>query len=112
MPVFFNHLNRGRHGTMAGAALASLALALAVGARAARGPAASASIAPPECSWHPLSLMNGWQSAQGEWGTGNPSYCVTSLGMVYLSGSLTQPGGGPARSRCSRPRRRPLATCT
>jgi hypothetical protein len=90
--MFLNHLNRGRRGSIAGAALASLALA--VGALAASGPAASASIAPRECSWHPLSLMNGWQSAQGAWGTGNPSYCVTSLGVVYLSGSLTQPGGG------------------
>jgi hypothetical protein len=94
MPVFFNHRNRGRRCTIAGAALASLTLA--AGALAASGSAATASVAPRECSWHPLALMNGWQSAQGEWGTGNPSYCVTSLGMVYLSGSLTQPGGGPS----------------
>ena len=87
MSKLFNHLKRGSRALLAGA-LVSLALAgAAVGA-----PAASAS--PPDCSWQPLSLLNGWQSAQAQWGTGDPSYCVNSYGMVYLSGSLTQPGGG------------------
>ena len=41
----------------------------------------------------PLSLVNGWHSSQGQWGTGDPSY-TASGGMVYLSGSLNLPGGG------------------
>jgi hypothetical protein len=36
----------------------------------------------------PLSLLNGWQSAQSQFGTGNPSYSVTSDQVVHLSGSL------------------------
>jgi hypothetical protein len=68
------------------------------GALAAGAPAASASAAravgAPACSWHPLSLLNGWHSEQSVYGSGNPSYCVTSNGMVYLSGSLAQPSGG------------------
>ena len=34
-----------------------------------------------------LQLLNGWQSANGQWGTGNPSYSVTD-GVIHLSGSL------------------------
>jgi hypothetical protein len=36
----------------------------------------------------PLSLLNGWQSAQSQFGTGDPSYSVTSDQVVHLSGSL------------------------
>jgi hypothetical protein len=43
----------------------------------------------------PLSLLNGWQSAQGLYGTGDPGYSVTG-GIVHLSGSLTQPTAGSA----------------
>src|SRR5215469_1770113 len=39
-----------------------------------------------------LSLENGWQSSDAQYGTGDPSYSV-SYGMVYLSGSLNQPAG-------------------
>lgn len=39
-----------------------------------------------------LSLENGWQSSDSQWGTGDPSYSVSN-GMVYLSGSLHQPTG-------------------
>jgi hypothetical protein len=39
-----------------------------------------------------LSLENGWQSSDSQWGTGDPSYSVSN-GMVYLSGSLHQPAG-------------------
>jgi hypothetical protein len=39
-----------------------------------------------------LSLANGWQSADAEFGTGDPSYSVSN-GMVYLSGSLDQAAG-------------------
>jgi hypothetical protein len=39
-----------------------------------------------------LPLENGWQSSDGQFGTGDPSYSVSN-GMVYLSGSLNQPAG-------------------
>lgn len=38
--------------------------------------------------WHLFSLVNSWQSDQSTYGTGDPRYCVTSDGMVHLSGSL------------------------
>jgi hypothetical protein len=37
--------------------------------------------------WHQLTLLNGWESRQS-WGTGPPSYAVSSEGVVYLAGSL------------------------
>ena len=37
-----------------------------------------------------LALINGWQSAQPVYGTGDPSYSVKN-GVVHLSGSLLQP---------------------
>jgi hypothetical protein len=85
---------RAGRGIVVGAAVASLAVAgaLAGGASAASASTARAVLA--SCSWHPLSLLNGWQSEQSVYDSGNPSYCVTSDGMVYLSGSLAQPGGG------------------
>jgi hypothetical protein len=43
----------------------------------------------PEAA-HKLALDNGWQSVQG---TGDPSYSVTN-GVVYLSGSVSQPTSG------------------
>jgi hypothetical protein len=87
---------RGRRGIVVGAAVASLAVA---GTLAASAPTASAATARAvvtlgSCSWQPLSLLNGWQSEQSVYDSGNPSYCVTGDGMVYLSGSLAQPGGG------------------
>jgi hypothetical protein len=39
-----------------------------------------------------LPVENGWQSADSQWDTGDPSYSVSN-GMVYLSGSLDQPAG-------------------
>lgn len=38
-------------------------------------------------TWHKLTLINGWQSSQSVYGTGNPSYAISG-GVVYLSGSL------------------------
>ena len=64
------------------------ALALGAGA-AAVAPAASASIR-PECGWESLTLLNGWQSAQANWNTGDPEYCLDN-GIVYLAGSLRNP---------------------
>ena len=37
-----------------------------------------------------LSLENGWQSSDAQYGTGDPSYSVKN-GVVHLSGSLVQP---------------------
>ena len=39
---------------------------------------------------NPLTLINGWYSAQPPYGTGDPSYSVSN-GVVHLSGSLLQP---------------------
>src|SRR5215472_5893959 len=68
-------------------------LALVAGAAAA-APAASASIT-PACVWQSLYLLDGWQSAQSDWNTGDPAYCVDD-GVVYLSGSLKNPANGNA----------------
>lgn len=75
-------------GRLLAASAAALALAVGIGAYA---PAASAGV--PGCAWQPLTLLNGWQSAQNAYGTGDPSFCATSDGMVYLSGSLVAPNG-------------------
>jgi hypothetical protein len=80
----------GRRGRLLIAAPA-MVLALGLGA-GLTAPSASAGI--PGCSWQPLTLMNGWQSEQGAWDTGDPSICVMSNDMVYLSGSLAQPTSG------------------
>ena len=40
----------------------------------------------------PISLRNGWASAQAQFSTGDPGYSV-SHGIAYLSGSLHQPAG-------------------
>jgi hypothetical protein len=40
-----------------------------------------------------LALINGWQSAQPVYGTGDPSYSIKK-GIVHLSGSLRQPAAG------------------
>ena len=44
-------------------------------------------------SWHTLSLLSGWQSSQGTYNSGDPSWAVKA-GVVYLSGSLHQPTAG------------------
>src|SRR5579859_8027908 len=80
-----------------------LAAVLAAGAVAAAGlfagPASAAparpSGPPPGLTWHPLILLHGWQSAGAQYGTGDPAWAIKD-GIVYLSGSLTQPGGTPA----------------
>jgi hypothetical protein len=75
--------------------LAAPVAALALGAGVVAGaPVASASIT-PSCIWQPLNLINGWQSSQGDWNTGDPEYCVDNS-IVYLSGSLKNPSSGGA----------------
>jgi hypothetical protein len=41
-----------------------------------------------------MPLQNGWQSGQGTYSTGDPSYSVSN-GIAHLSGSLTRPAGPP-----------------
>jgi hypothetical protein len=43
---------------------------------------------------HQLKLLNGWQSSQPAYDTGNPAYAI-SHGVVYLSGSLNTAGSSP-----------------
>lgn len=43
---------------------------------------------------HKLKLLNGWQSSQSVYNTGNPSYAI-SRGVVYLSGSMHSDGSSP-----------------
>ncbi|HEV2371032.1 MAG TPA: hypothetical protein VGS19_02585 [Streptosporangiaceae bacterium] len=69
-------------------------LALAVGVVVGAPPASAST--PATCHFLPLTLMNGWQSEQNVYDTGDPSYCVAGDGMVYLAGSLARTGGGSA----------------
>jgi hypothetical protein len=77
-----------------------LALALSAGGgayasshlAAASTPAAGQTVA-TGVSWSSLSLINGWVSENGAYQSGNPKVAQQS-GIVYLSGSLAQPGGG------------------
>lgn len=66
------------------------ATAMAIGI-AGVAPVAQAGV--PACVWQPLTLINGWQSGQGAFGTGDPAVCAGTDGMVYVSGSLTAPNG-------------------
>jgi hypothetical protein len=81
------------------AAVAVAATALVAFTAATAGDAASAAIVQPKVltglTWHPLTLLNGWQSAESSYNTGDPAWAVKN-GIVYLSGSLVQPGGGTA----------------
>jgi hypothetical protein len=82
---------------LAAAAVAATAL-VALTATTAGTAASAATMQPPKVAtgltWHPLTLINGWQSAQSQYSTGNPAWAVKN-GIVYLSGSLTQPGATP-----------------
>jgi len=68
--------------------LAAPAVADAATASAAGGPASAAA----GFTWHRLTLINGWQSAGGTDGTGNPAWAVRN-GITYLSGSVRQASG-------------------
>jgi hypothetical protein len=56
--------------------------------------AASASTGTPASgvTWHRISGINGWRSAESRYGTGNPSWALQG-GVVYLSGSVLRSGG-------------------
>src|SRR5215471_8507531 len=81
---------------LAAAAVAATAL-VALTATTAGTAASAATVQPSKAltglTWHPLTLINGWQSGQS-YSTGNPAWAVKN-GIVYLSGSLTQPGATP-----------------
>lgn len=67
------------------------------GGPASAAPAPACPAGPVGMTWHLLTLLNGWESANNEYGTGDPCWAVRD-GIVYLSGSLTLPGGTPSSS--------------
>jgi len=71
--------------------LAVLGVPVAVASVAFGTGAASASTTAPATgvTWHQLSAINGWHSAQQKYNTGNPRWAVKG-GVVYLSGSVDQ----------------------
>ena len=76
-----------------------LAVALSLGGGAyasthvSASPAASQPAATAGVMWTSLSLINGWASENGAYGTGNPKVSEQN-GIVYLSGSLAQSSPG------------------
>jgi hypothetical protein len=95
----------------AAVALASAITALGAIVGAGSASAATAQPAAPAVTgvtWHQLTPINGWHSAQTHYGTGNPAWTVRN-GVVYLSGSVLQTSGTngevavlPAAARPSR----------
>jgi len=81
--------------------LASICVAVAIGATAAVGAtgmvgsAGAASAAPAKLPMTKLKLINGWVSENGPFGSGNPAVSVDGSGVVHLSGSI---GGGSSDS--------------
>jgi hypothetical protein len=81
-------------------AISILALALSAGGGAYASTHLSAASTPAGgqaittgVSWTSLSLINGWISENATYQSGNPKVAQQN-GIVYLSGSLAQPGGG------------------
>jgi len=70
----------------AGVASAATAHHAAHSVKRTARPASAASV-----TWHPLNLLNGWQTAAGR---GSPEYAISN-GVVYLNGGLAQPSNGP-----------------
>lgn len=62
------------------------------GAAASFTSLASISFPVASAAVQPITPGYGWQSAQGQWGTGDPSYYVSN-GAVHLSGSVFNPAG-------------------
>ena len=75
-------------------AAGSLAVAAAAAGLALSAGAASASAAVPAIgvTWHRITGINGWHSAESRYSTGNPSWAVEGA-VVYLSGSIMRSGG-------------------
>ena len=57
-------------------------------------------------NWRHLSLMNGWQSSESIYGTGDPSWARHN-GIVYLAGSLHQASGSSTEFAVLPPAARP-----
>ena len=57
--------------------------------RVSTAPAATQAATAAGVTWTSLSLINGWATENGAYGTGNPKVSLQS-GIVYLSGSLAQ----------------------
>lgn len=79
----------------AAAALTSTVVTMGAIVGAASASAATAQPAAPTLTgvtWHQLTPIDGWHSAQAHYGTGNPSWTVQK-GVVYLSGSVLQTSG-------------------
>ena len=56
---------------------------------AGNSPVAANAVASGGVTWTSLTLINGWASENGAYGTGNPKVSEQN-GIVYLSGSLAQ----------------------
>jgi hypothetical protein len=84
-------------GTAASAATVHPARPVAAPAPHHPGAAHSAATTVTGLTWHTLTLINGWQSSQGQYDSGNPAWAVKN-GIVYLSGSLHQPGATSSSS--------------
>jgi hypothetical protein len=74
------------------AAIAAVAGALTLALGGSVALAATPATPAASVSWHKISLINGWESSQPDYQTGNPSWAVKS-GIVFLSGSVHQTGG-------------------
>ena len=91
--------------------LAVLALPVAVASVAFGTGAASANTTAPATgiTWHQLSAINGWHSAQQKYNTGNPRWAVNG-GVVYLSGSVLRSSGSSSLFAVLPPQARPSHT--
>jgi hypothetical protein len=63
--------------------------------RVSNSPAATQAATAAGVTWTSLSLINGWATENGAYGTGNPKVSLQG-GIVYLSGSLGQSTPGNA----------------
>jgi hypothetical protein len=64
-----------------------IALTFSLGGGAGYAASVAAKASPPKITWHALSLRNGWQPGQKNFGSsiGNPAYAVSNS-IVYLTG--------------------------
>jgi hypothetical protein len=74
--------------------------------RVGNSPVTTHAAAATGVSWNSLTLINGWASENGTYGTGNPKVAEQS-GIVYLSGSLAQSSPGSAEFTILPPSFRP-----
>jgi hypothetical protein len=63
--------------------------------RVSNSPASAQAPTAAGVTWTSLSLINGWATENGTYGTGNPKVSLQG-GIVYLSGSLAQSTPGSA----------------